>query len=159
MDIPVLISEKTLKESIPWTQTLRLNAAKKYLEDIKRFKDLFFPTSLQLFNKAIGAILNEVLNYSKRGMPCPGNMSRSIIQVLYAPKWPALLLCTCFRRSSCESVGAPLALCSVRWSFHYYDCILTPRNTSDCEVEVEGPWEYSTESQVISAAKLSSNAF
>ena len=39
--IPVMISEKVLKESIIFSQATRLNVVKKLLEEVKKFKDLF----------------------------------------------------------------------------------------------------------------------
>ena len=50
--IPVNISDKTLKESMVFTQATRLNVVKKLLEDIKKFKDLYYPSTLQFFSKA-----------------------------------------------------------------------------------------------------------
>ena len=50
--IPVLISDKVLKDSMIFTQATRLNVVKKYLEEVKKFKDLFYPDSLQLYSKA-----------------------------------------------------------------------------------------------------------
>lgn len=42
---PVNISEKTLKESMAFSRATRLNVVKKLLEDIKRFKDLYYPST------------------------------------------------------------------------------------------------------------------
>lgn len=50
--IPVQISDKVLKDSMIFSQATRLNVVKKYLEEIKKFKDLFYPDSLQLYSKA-----------------------------------------------------------------------------------------------------------
>ena len=51
---PVQISEKVLKESMVFSQAIRLNVVKKFLEEIKKFKDLFYPSSLQFYSKATG---------------------------------------------------------------------------------------------------------
>lgn len=50
--IPVLISDKVLKESFIFSQATRLNVVKKYLEEIKKFHDLFYPQSLQFYSKS-----------------------------------------------------------------------------------------------------------
>ena len=44
--IPVNISEKVLKESMVFSQAIRLNVVKKLLEDIKKFKDLYYTSTL-----------------------------------------------------------------------------------------------------------------
>ena len=49
---PVNVSEKALKESMVFTQAIRLKVVKKLLEDIKKFKDLRYPSTLQFFSKA-----------------------------------------------------------------------------------------------------------
>ena len=49
---PVNISEKVLKESMVFSQAIRLNVVKKLLEDVKKFKDLYYPSSWIILRSA-----------------------------------------------------------------------------------------------------------
>ena len=57
--IPVNISEKVLKESMVFSQAIRLNVVKQLLEDIKKFKDLYYPPTLQFFSKTENKLIEQ----------------------------------------------------------------------------------------------------
>ena len=57
--IPVNISEKVLKESMVFSQAIRLNVVKQLLEDIKKFKDLYYPPTLRFFSKSENKLIEQ----------------------------------------------------------------------------------------------------